>query len=926
MNPRRLLQSTRRIRFARPLRALGVAASVAFTSLLLAATSLAGPGDLDPTFGDNGKVLTGFGHGEDVGTAVAVQADGKLVMAGFEDASSYSGDLLLVRYDTNNALDPSFGVNGIVRATMPSPNAAVFAVAIQADGKIVVGGVIRNPGTSGDFLVARFLTNGSLDPSFSGDGVAITDFSGDDGCQGLAIQPDGKIVAVGTCNPGSSLLALARYKTNGTLDSTFDGNGVETIGNGSLRGVAIQADGKIVVCGASGSSIIVARVNADGSLDGSFDGDGKALTAIPGSSFSGGHALALQGTAPEKIVVACYAQFGTNFDFALVRYTASGALDATLDGDGIATTAVGSSNDIPYAVVIQSFAITVAGRSSNGSTEDFAVVRYNLSGALDLTFNGTGKRITPVCGDNDEGWSMALQAGKIVVAGYATDIGTNRDFALVRYNSDGTLDTSFDGDGIKTQDIVDLQAQLWDLAVQADGKVVAVGHARWNATLDGSAIARYGTNGALDPSFGSNGRVLFPITGGANAVAVQPDGKIVVVGAYGAAFSTLRLNADGSTDGTFGGGDLVDTAIGTSATAYAVALQTDGKILVAGTATIGSQTDVALVRYNVDGTLDTSFDGDGIVTTAVASGNDEAREVRIQADGKIVVAGWGVVSGTNQFALVRYNANGSLDNTFGSFGRVVTDIGTGQDVGAGMLIQPDGKIVVCGASESSSFDVAVARYNSNGSLDLSFDGDGKVTTPIGFESDAGYAIARQADGKLVVAGVGVIGSNAQLAVLRYDGSGALDPSYGVGGKAVPDVGPGYANAVALDASGRAIVGGVLGERFGLVRLLDAGTVAVTLEPIRIPVGRIELAAPNPATGPQTFVVDMAPGSERVSLSVYDVAGQRVWTRDLTGQPAGTHRFVWNGRTPEGDTVPPGVYFARLDGQPISPAYRVVRVR
>src|SRR5262249_25477920 len=155
---------------------------------------------------------------------------------------------------------------------------------------------------------------------------------------------------------------------------------------------------------------------------------------------------------------------------------------------------------------------------------------YTLSGALDPTFNGTGKRVTAVSTGYDECRAMVLQAGKIVAGGFAITATTNSDFALVRYDTDGTLDTSFDGDGIKTQDIADRDASLQHLAIPPDGRIVAVGNAHTSASQVGLAIARYDVNGGLDPTFGSNGKQIDSMDGGATAVAVQSDGKIVVAG------------------------------------------------------------------------------------------------------------------------------------------------------------------------------------------------------------------------------------------------------------------------------------------------------------------------------------------------------------------------------------------------------------
>jgi uncharacterized delta-60 repeat protein len=210
---------------------------------------------------------------------------------------------------------------------------------------------------------------------------------------------------------------------------------------------------------------------------------------------------------------------------------------------------------------------------------------------------------------------------------------------------------------------------------------------------------------------------------------------------------------DGSLDLSFGNGGKVITPIGLGQDiGYSVAIQADGKIVMAGSSYIVND-DFALSRYNSNGSLDLSFGTSGIVTTSIGSAGDVAHSVAIQTDGKIVVAGYSYINNHRDFALTRYNTNGSLDTSFDTDGKVTTPIGSSTDEGYAVAIQADGKIVVAGTTFNGSiFDFALIRYNSNGSLDLSFDIDGIVTTHIGSGTSFGYAVAMQADGKIVVAG------------------------------------------------------------------------------------------------------------------------------------------------------------------------------
>src|ERR1051325_5285566 len=227
--------------------------------------------------------------------------------------------------------------------------------------------------------------------------------------------------------------------------------------------------------------------------------------------------------------------------------------------------------------------------------------------------------------------------------------------------------------------------------------------------------------------------------------------------ARGAAFaptSQIEPTSTACLDTSFNGTGIVTTPIGSGHDfGNSAAIQGDGKIIVAGQTWNGSNYDFAVVRYNGDGTLDTSFNGTGMVTTAFGSGTDIGSSVAVQEDGKIVVAGYSLIGTSSDFAVARYNPDGSLDTSFNGTGKVTTDIGGGFDVGHSVAMQGDGKVVVAGWSFAGfSYDFALVRYNSDGSLDTSFNGTGKATTDIGGSADEGFSVVIQEDGKIVAAG------------------------------------------------------------------------------------------------------------------------------------------------------------------------------
>jgi uncharacterized delta-60 repeat protein len=419
-----------------------------------------------------------------------------------------------------------------------------------------------------------------------------------------------------------------------------------------------------------------------------------------------------------------------------------------------------------------------------------AIVALGLAltdGALDTSFDSDGKVTTPIGTGDDGGRAMALQAdGKIVVGGY-TDAGvsTHWDFALVRYNTDGSLDNTFGVNGKVVTPMGAGDDAIAAILIQSDGKIVAAGDADTTSLGSGVfviALARYDDTGALDATFGTGGKV-FTAIGTVNdrgdAAALQSDGKIVVAGRYTNGpsdesayrdIAVIRYGTSGTLDAGFGSGGIVTTQIGSDADeANAVIIQPDGKILVSGFTNNGSNDDIALIRYNDDGTLDSGFGTGGIVTTAIGSGEEGGLQIRMQTDDKIVMAAYSDVGGGDlDWAVLRYGSTGSLDGTFGTSGITVTSFGTGFDAPLQCLISSDGKILLAGwGSNGSDLDFALARYTSSGALDATFGSGGKLVTPIGPGDDFGFGMAMQSDGKIVLAGESNNGTNADFAVVRY---------------------------------------------------------------------------------------------------------------------------------------------------------------
>jgi uncharacterized delta-60 repeat protein len=430
---------------------------LAALALCASLTTHAAPGNLDTSFGSGtGKVITAIGSGDDNATALALQPDGKIVVAGY-CSNGINSDFCLSRYLPSGALDTNFGTTGKVITAVGPGNDVARALALQPDGKIIVAGECFN-GNNLDACLTRYLPSGVLDTSFGTTGTVITALGSDnDSAFALALQPDGRIVVGGYCsiNGGPPVFCLARYLPNGALDTSLNTTGKVitpvAAGDGNIRAIALQTDGKIVTAGycwgGSTYDLCLVRYLTSGALDASFNTTGMVVTGF-GSGNDLARAIALQPSG--KIVVAGECSNGSNSDFCLARYLPSGALDTSFNATGKVITPIGSGNDVARAIALQpDGAIVVTGHCSNGGTDDFCLARYLPSGALDTNFNTTGKVITAIGSGNDAAFGGALQPdGKIIAAGSCSN-GSNADFCLARYEG-GPFETrncSMDIDG-----------------------------------------------------------------------------------------------------------------------------------------------------------------------------------------------------------------------------------------------------------------------------------------------------------------------------------------------------------------------------------------------------------------------------------------------------------------------------------------------
>ncbi len=412
---------------------------------------------------------------------------------------------------------------------------------------------------------------------------------------------------------------------------------------------------------------------------------------------------------------------------------------------------------------------------------------FSQNGSVDNSFGNSGVAFKNVgqLGDS-QGVKIALQNdGKIVQAGSSFN-GTKFEFVVLRFNSNGTIDNSFGNNGQVNYSFTNFDNNALDVAIQSDGKIIVAGNIKVDANDFDFAVLRLNSNGSLDTSFGVNGKIQndfigFNVPDSAQKIAIQNDGKIIVAGLSYTIddsfdFAIARYNTNGDLDTSFGTNGK--KLIGFNATidddiANDMVLQNDGKILVVGQTSNGNNLNYALARLNTNGSLDTSFDGDGKLTYQFNTNDNIANAIAIQNNGKIIITGE-IDTDDNasiiktDFATLRFNADGSLDTSFGQNGKLITDFGSNDDSPRAIQIQNDGKILIAGTSNKN---YAMARYNIDGSPDNANFGssnDGKVvlTTP---DNDVCTAMKLQPDGKILLSGITSNGfTNLLFVVIRFN--------------------------------------------------------------------------------------------------------------------------------------------------------------
>ena len=652
--------------------------------------------------------------------ATTVQTDGKIIVGG--DFTTWNGATVgrIVRLNADGTLDTAF-----MASIGTGAGGGVQPVAVQTDGKILVGGGFTTWNGTTVGRIVRLNADGTRDTAFStntGTGSARFILT-------VVVQADGKILvgtgfsSTGTWN-GTTLGNMFRLNANGTHDTAFFAN-AGTGSDGAVEAIAVQADGKIVLGGGmnwNGAFVYrFLRLNADGTRD-------TAFSTNVGRGAEGGGTRAITVQTDGKILVGGTWQWWDNVDF-YDRFL-------RLNADGTRDTAFTNNRGSVGVLSVAAIKLRADGKilvGGNGGAPN--LVRFNADWTLDTAFAGPASMAA-----NAIVYAVAAQAdGRILIGGSFTTwngVTVNR---IVRINADGTRDTAF-----TTSVGTGVNGPVYSVAAQADGRILVGGNfTTWNGAFV-NRIVRINANGTLDTAFMANAGT--GASGGVQSVAAQADGRILVGGNFTTWNGTtvnriLRLNADGTLDTAF------TTNTNTTGTAannivYAIATQTDGKIIVGGAFSKWDGDNTGrIVRLNADGTRDTAF-----MTNAGTGANTDVYSVAAQADGRILVGGnFTTWNGTTVNRILRLNADGTRDTAF------TTNTGTAANgIVYAVVVQADGRILV-GGSFTTWNGVTVnriVRLNADGTRDTAF----TTNTGTGVNGAYVWAVAAQADGRILVGG------------------------------------------------------------------------------------------------------------------------------------------------------------------------------
>ena len=682
---------------------------------------------------------------------VALQSDGKILIGGFNG---------IYRLNINGSLDTTFNSIGLFVPIVSTSNFYVKSIIPQANGKILIAGY-ANTGINNDFAIFRINSNGTLDTTFDTDGKATFAIgNNNDECYGMAVQTDGKIVLVGQTNNGTNYdIATIRLNNDGSIDNSFGNAGkvINQFGASRFgRSINIQADGKILLVGSN----VIIRLTTSGALDTTFDGDGiyniliatSASTSIAGLTLN--RAL-IKYLSSGKILVSAT----SNTNYALLQLNSNGTLDTSFGTNGVTTTDV--STDYSNILLIRTDGKIISGGTTintNFGTYQIQNILYSSSGIYE-----SESRYSLDYGKDHASKIIEQSTGKTVVLCESRGGST-----LIRYNIDGSIDNTFGSFGfvylnnVSTNKMININ----DKILLTDNDIVKL-H-KFNA--DGSYDTTFGISGVLDfslnaPNYvGFIDEIYYNSIDGYTYVGFDYDETLDNPNATNGSYGISRMTNNGSIDSSFGVNGIARFRFdyfGTTTNEWPAEFtkQSNGKLLVSGFLNNATQTNYAIgiFRLNTNGTLDTTFGTNGKVVTQLDSKNLPTKII-LNSNDTFYINTLNTVNNFTNTSIIKYLANGSLDTSFGTNG-VVNEPEYLREI----VLQTDGKIIK-GGSKNSHF--ITSRYNTNGTLDTTYGTSGYLSTPINNYSGIKSLIMLN-NGKLLAGGYTYDGLREIMAQARY---------------------------------------------------------------------------------------------------------------------------------------------------------------
>ncbi|UPQ79012.1 T9SS type A sorting domain-containing protein [Flavobacterium azooxidireducens] len=774
-------------------------------------------GDLDLSFGNNGIVRTNLWNASFNVKSHVVLPDGKTIVVG-EINNDMEPRGFVMRLLANGDIDVTFGTDG--KAVHPFIN-GINIVKLQTDGKILVGSSYLN-----DIAVARYMSNGTLDTGFAYDGTYYNTNSNNSNYSpnpvvDLEIQSDNKIVALTTIKISDvNYYKLFRLNSNGILDNTL--NVTDNFGAIDYPvALSIQTDGKLLVSGYSfneaSTSLFIARYNSNGTDDTTFNSTGRRSFSITNATAARVTDLLIQ---PDGKILLGGKYYANGDALFMARFNTNGTFDTSFSGDGFQSATVDLSSNRPGKIALQSDGKIIqmdTYYNNTTSKESMLLARYTSTGELDNTFSGTSWGVSfPFNGLNETAACISIVDNKLIISGNAETSVIENNMAFAKFNLNPiSFDTTFGNNGKKQLNVpFPTYEEVIKSVVQSDNKVVVLSKIFVN-NFYYSGLQRFNENGSLDSTFGSNGKIGlgFYLTefGG---LAVDNANNILICGntPFESSF-ILRITPAGALDPTFGDQGITylpEDFLNFNPIIKSIKIQSDNKIILGGGNSVNQIADYLLIRLNANGTLDNTFGNNGISQIGLTNTYEMISSIEVLNDGKIIAIGLTEENYGNDYqaVILKFNTVGLLDPTFNGNGKFFTEKAVDFNTNGDIKVQNDGKIL--STFESLYDNFILYRLNSNGTLDNNFGSSGYVSTYVTGDDKSAQIHYNPTNQKITLIGTTITDEIGKFALTRYSGNGETDFSFGDSGQVITNFGH-FAQVISASptSNGKLVVSGIL---------------------------------------------------------------------------------------------------------------------